>query len=75
MDYMINGQKYIITNSELLIFLLFTIWSYCWKIPAVWKSVKNENKKWFIVFIFINTLGILEIAYLMYFSDRPKSKD
>jgi hypothetical protein len=75
MDYVVNGKDYVINNSELVVLCILTIWSYCWKIPAIWRSVKSGNKKWFIAFIFINTFGILEIAYLMYFSEKPKPKE
>jgi hypothetical protein len=73
-NYVINGQTYSFTSADLLILILLIVWSYCWKVPAIWRSVKNENKKWFVVFIIINTFGILEIAYLMYFSKKPDSE-
>jgi len=75
MDYVVNGQTHVVSNSVLFTIIVLSIWSYCWKIPAIWRSVKNDNKKWFIAFIFLNTLGVLEIAYLMYFSKRPAPKN
>ncbi len=71
MDYVINGHKYIINNSEIILILVLTVWSYCWKIPAIWRAVKDGSKKWYIIFIFFNTFGILEMAYLMYFRPKP----
>jgi len=74
MDYVVNGKNFAFTNSDIVILLLLTIWSYGWKIPAIWRTVKNENKKWFVALLILNTFGILEIAYLMYFSNKTKPK-
>ncbi|MGA8904976.1 MAG: DUF5652 family protein [Candidatus Bathyarchaeia archaeon] len=40
------------------------IWSAFWKALGLWFSARNNEKTWFIVFAFINLLGILEIYYL-----------
>jgi len=32
---------------------------------ALWRSARNAQKIWFWVFIFVNTVGILEIIYLL----------
>lgn len=53
-------------------FVLFLIWSFAWKGFALWKSAKNNQKKWFIAILILNTLGLLEIIYLFYFCKPPK---
>jgi hypothetical protein len=40
------------------------IWSYFWKIIGLWFSAKNAEKAWFVVFVFVNLAGFLEIYYL-----------
>ena len=40
------------------------IWSYFWKIVGLWFSAKNNEKVWFVVFVFVNLAGILELYYL-----------
>ena len=35
------------------------IWSVVWKGLALWKSARVGSKVWFIVFLVVNTLGIL----------------
>ncbi len=46
-------------------FLPFIIlWSIFWKGLALWHSGRRSQHWWFIAFLFINTAGILEIAYL-----------
>ena len=38
---------------------------------ALWTAARAEQKWWFIALLVINTLGILEVVYLIWF--RPKS--
>lgn len=44
--------------------VLITLWTIPWKIYAVWLSVKNDHKKWFVVLLLLNTIAILEIIYI-----------
>ena len=50
------------------------IWTIYWKYHAIWYAVKHEEKWWFLAFLVINTLGILEILYLYYFSKFHKNQ-
>ena len=45
-------------------FVLIMAWSLLWKGLALWRAAKRGDMWWFIAFLFINTLGILEIIYL-----------
>lgn len=45
-------------------FLLVAVWSLLWKGLALWRAAKRGDMWWFIAFLFLNTLGILEIIYL-----------
>ncbi len=49
------------------ILTLIIIWTLIWKGLALWKAVKNNSKIWFILFLILNDLGILEIIYLIYY--------
>jgi len=55
----------------LLILILF--WALPWKGVALWKAAKNGHKKWFIALFLLNTLAILEIIYIFFFSKKSKS--
>lgn len=33
---------------------------------ALWKSANNKHLVWFSILMIVNTLGILEIAYIFY---------
>lgn len=61
-------------GSFLLMILILFIWSLIWKGIALWKAAKNGSKFWFIFFLIINTLGILEILYIYVFSKKSLSK-
>ncbi len=52
---------------------LVILWVLPWKGVALWKAAKNSHKKWFIALLILNTLAILEIIYIFYFS-KPKQK-
>ena len=58
--------------ADLILFFLFMyvgiilliIWSLFWKFKALWRAAKRNEKKWFLVLLLVNTVGILEILYL-----------
>lgn len=47
------------------------LWTLVLKGFALWYAARGEQKGWFIALLIINTLGILEIIYLIWF--RPKA--
>lgn len=49
------------------------VWSMFWKGLALWRSARLGSKKWFIVLLVLNTVGILEILYLYVFSKKRSS--
>ena len=46
------------------------IWSVIWKGLALWRAAKLGQRNWFIGILILNTLGILEIAYLFFFATK-----
>jgi len=50
------------------------IWSVIWKGISLWKCGRNNQIRWFVALLVINTVGILEIIYVVWFQrDRnPK---
>jgi hypothetical protein len=56
------------------LFLLLIIWELVWKGIALWKAARNGQKYWFLAILIINTFGILEIAYIFYFSNNKEQK-
>ena len=52
--------------------IVLMIWSLVWKALAMWKAARRGDKVWFVVFLIINTLGILDILYIYVFSKDDK---
>lgn len=53
--------------------LVAVLWTLYWKYRALWHAAKHDHKVWFLVFLVVNTLGILEILYLHIFSKYHKN--
>ncbi len=64
MDQLINSWQ----DFSLGLFLVVA-WSMAWKGLALWKAAGRKEKVWFVVLFVINTVGILEILYLLVFSN------
>jgi len=65
-DYLTTITEQLGIPLALLVIIL--IWSYIWKLLALWKSARKGSVIWFIVLALINTVGILEILYIFVFS-------
>lgn len=50
--------------------VLLSIWALIWKGIALWKAAENRSKTWFVILLVVNTVGILEIIYIFYFSKK-----
>ena len=50
---------------SLFIIIPLAVWSLFWKALALWHSARRGNAVWFVVLLLVNTLGILEIIYLI----------
>ena len=57
------------------LFMILALWTLVWKGLALWKAARNSQMVWFIVMLGINTVGILEILYLFYFSNKTPQKN
>ncbi len=45
---------------------ILALWSLVWSAMALWHSARRGHNIWFIVFLLVHTLGILEFIYLMF---------
>lgn len=50
---------------SLFIIVPLVVWSLFWKALALWHSAKRGNKIWFVILFLVNTVGILDIIYLI----------
>lgn len=42
------------------------IWSMAWSGLALWHAAKRGEKWWFVLFLLVHTVGVLEIFYLVF---------
>ena len=61
-----NDQQQFVSTLIALpaIFAVLVIWSVFWKGLALWHSARRNQPWWFVILMFVNTLGILEMIYL-----------
>ena len=52
-------------------FIVAMVWSICWKAVALWKSARKGQKYWFVAILVINSLGLVEIVYLVLNREKP----
>ena len=50
--------------------ILITLWSIPWKGLALWKAAQLSHKRWFIILLVVNTIGILDIIYLRFVAKK-----
>lgn len=53
-------------NMSPYVFMALSVWTLILKGLALWKAAQNRSKIWFVVLLVINTLGLLELLYLLF---------
>lgn len=46
------------------------LWTILWKAMALWKAGRNNQLGWFIGLFFIQTLGVLDLVYIIFFQRK-----
>jgi len=64
MNDLVQAMAQIFSRPEFFVVVL--AWSVFWKGMALWRAARNCHLIWFIVLLVVNTLGLLEIAYVLY---------
>lgn len=56
--------------------IALVVWSLIWKGIGLWFAARNYQKAWYIAILILNTAGILEIIYLLFFrrDKQPETK-
>jgi hypothetical protein len=63
---MINSLfDYALADIPLWIGILI-VWTLFWKGVGLWNSARRNNFAIFVIFLLVNTAGVLPIAYLIY---------
>lgn len=54
--------------------VIYIVWTIFWKAWSLWIAARKGSKIWFIALMLLNTVGILEILYIFYFSKKEDKK-
>lgn len=54
----------------LILIVVLVVWTVAIKGVALWKSARNGHTAWFVVLLLVNTIGILELIYLLGFAKK-----
>jgi Family of unknown function (DUF5652) len=54
----------------IVLIIVLALWEAAWKLIALWKSARNNQLPWFICIGIFNTVGILPIIYILFFSRK-----
>jgi len=70
----INDQMLIesVASTMIVVIVILGLWTIPWKIIALWRSARNGHKVWFGFIFFLNTVGILEIIYILTAGKKKK---
>ena len=66
-------EQFLLEN-QLLLYLII-LWVLPWKGVALWRAGRNSHKKWFIAILILNTLAIVEIVYIFFFSKKKPTEE
>ena len=67
-------QDILVDGNSQMIVILAALWTIPWKGWALWRAAKTDQRWWFVAFLFINTLGVLEIIYI-FVINKKRSED
>lgn len=57
-----------------IVLLPLLIWSLFWKGWALWIAARRDERSWFVVILLLNTVGLLEIFYLLALGKRKQGR-
>ena len=69
---MVNAQVLAWVQDHPWMVALVVVWSIVWKLLALWKAAKKDQKAAFVILGILNTVGIIEIIYLAYYYFQEK---
>lgn len=69
---MIAETTFEIAPAFIAVIIILSVWSIIWKGFALWHAARLGHKRWFVVLLIVNTVGILEILYLVFVVRKKK---
>lgn len=68
-----DDLTFLAQNYPWLLYFLVA-WSVFWKALALWHAARSNQLVWYIILIFVNTAGLLEIIYLLFFRKKKQKQ-
>lgn len=62
-------------GQNIQVLLLILGWSLPWKGFAMWRAAKIDHKRWFIAILVLNTMGVVDILYLLFYNKNKNEKE
>jgi methionyl-tRNA synthetase len=62
-------------TAAVLLIASVMLWTIILKGYALWAAARGGQKTWFVALLILNTFGILEIVYLIWYRPKAKSAD
>ncbi|MCJ7786696.1 DUF5652 family protein [Patescibacteria group bacterium] len=66
-------EQFLVQNQWII--LLAVLWVLPWKGVALWRASRNSHKGWFVAILVVNTMAVLEIIYIFFFSKKREPKE
>jgi len=63
-------EQFLVQNQWII--LLAVLWVLPWKGVALWRAARNSHKGWFVAILVVNTMAVLEIVYIFFFSKKKQ---
>lgn len=55
--------------------LAIVAWSFPWKAWALWLAARRGDIWWFLIILFLNTLGILDMIYIFMIAKQSDTRE
>jgi len=69
---LLNFTSETASTGTIVLWVVILIWSLAWKGWALWRAAQNKSIPWFVILLVLNTVGVLEIIYIFFFSGYGK---
>lgn len=63
-------ELFLLSPEGIGLLVLIVAWDLFWKGKGMWISAKNNHLEWFIAILVLNTIGIVPIIYIYFFSKQ-----
>ncbi len=58
-------MTYDLSTTWTIVLVVALVWEFIWKGIAMWRAAQLGNVAWFAILLFVSSVGILPILYLL----------